>query len=85
MSAFKVPVFWFYGLVGGFQGSTLGAVPTFIGALLGRYYFGKRFGEKNWRQYTPVLAAGFACGMGLIAMGAIAVALVSQSIKEFPF
>jgi len=33
--------------------------------LIGRYYFQKRLGLR-WRQYIPVVAAGFACGMGLI-------------------
>ena len=79
------PVLLIYGFIRGLGMFPHEIIPQMAGAVLGRYYFSKRFGEKNWRQYTPVLAAGFACGMGLIAMGAIAIALISQSIKEFPF
>jgi len=32
-----------------------------------------------------VLLAGFSCGMGLIGMCAIAIALVSQSVTQMPF
>ena len=60
-------------------------LPEIFGALLGRYYFEKRFGQKEWRQYAPVLAAGFACGMGLISMIAIAAALIKQSIAQLPY
>jgi len=45
----------------------------------------KRFGEENWRRWPPVLYAGFSCGMGLVAMLAIAISLVSQSITQMPF
>ena len=40
------------------------------GALLGRYYFLKKYGPM-WRQYAPVLLAGFSCGMGLCGMFAM--------------
>ena len=33
------------------------------GALLARYVLERRFGKARWRQYAPVLFAGFACGM----------------------
>jgi len=79
------PVVLIYGFIRGMGMFPHQVIPQMAGAVLGRYYFARRFGEKEWRQYTPVLAAGFACGMGLIAMCTIAIALVSQSIKEFPF
>ena len=57
----------------------------FGGALIGRYYMRKRFGEENWKKWPPVLYAGFACGMGLVSMLSIAFALISQSITLLPF
>ena len=85
LSKFRLPILLVYGVVQG-----LGQVPHFvfpemIGALLGRYVFQKRFGVKTWRQYTPVLFAGFACGMGLIGMAVVAIVLISKSILQLPY
>jgi len=60
-------------------------VPQLIGGLLGRYYFARRFGVADWRRYAPVLLAGFSCGMGLIAMVAIALGLIAKSVSFLPF
>ena len=79
------PVMLVYGFIRGLGLFPHILLPQLIGALLGRYYFAKRIGEKRWRQYTPVLAAGFACGTGLVGMLAIAFALVSQSVSQMPF
>lgn len=81
----RLPVLTIYGWIRG-----LGMLPHFIvlqliGALIGRYYMRERFGEENWRRWPPVLYAGFSCGTGLIAMLAIAVVLVKQSITQMPF
>jgi hypothetical protein len=85
MSLTKAPMLAFYGAVGGIGGMPADSIPTFIGACLGKYYFAKRFGLHNWRAYTPVLLAGFACGMGLTSMGAIAIALISKAVQPLPF
>ncbi len=84
-TAFKMPLLLFYGLVGGIQGQPMVTIPQFGGALLGRYYFRRRFGEVRWGQYAPVLVAGFGCGTGLTAMTGIAVALVTKSVNYLPF
>jgi hypothetical protein len=57
----------------------------FIGALLGKKYFAKRFGVDKWRSYAPVLLAGFSCGMGLMGMTAIALALIAKSVSFLPY
>lgn len=79
------PVMLIYGFIRGMGQIPHFLIPEILGALLGRFYFEKRFGSKEWRRYTPVLAAGFACGMGLIAMVSIAAALIFQSISQLPF
>ncbi len=84
-SFFKWPVLLFYGFIGGTGALPHDVIPTFIGAWLGRKYFSKRFGLDNWRMYTPVLLAGFACGTGLIAMASIALALIAKSVNYLPF
>ena len=80
-----LPVLFFYGLVSGTQVLPAYAIPQFIGAMLGRYYFQKRYGKENWQAFTPVLVAGYYCGMGLIGMAAVALALLSKSVSRLPF
>ncbi len=85
MYAFRVPVLFYYGFIGGTSAWPGDAVMTFIGAWLGKRFFEKRFGIDQWRMYSPVLLAGFSCGTGLIAMAAIALALIAKSINYLPF
>ena len=82
---FKWPLLFFYGFLGGIGNLPHNTIPTMIGALLGRYYFAKRFGLERWQLYTPVLLAGFACGTGLIGMAAIALALIAKTVNYLPF
>ncbi len=83
--AFKVPLMIFYGLVGGLGQQPMMSIPTFIGGLLGRYYFKNKFGQVKWTQYGPVLGAGFGCGTGLMGMTGIAIALITKSVNYLPF
>jgi hypothetical protein len=79
------PVMLIYGFIRGIGTFPHVVIPQLGGALLGRYYFARRFGKREWQRYTPVLAAGFSCGTGLVGMLAIAFALVSQSVSQMPF
>lgn len=81
----NLPLLFYYGFIGGIGNIPHTAVPMFIGALLGRYYFARRFGMERWQMYTPVLLAGFSCGVGLIGMAAIALALISKTVNYLPF
>ena len=81
----NLPQLFFYGFIGGTQGEPYAIILMFVGAMLGRYYFQKRYGADNWRSYTPVLAAGYYCGMGLIGMAAVSLALLSKSVSPLPF
>lgn len=76
---------WFYGLFGGIGGDPGTGLWALIGALLGKYYMIKKFGLKRWYRYTPVLMAGFGCGVGLVGMATVAVALVSKAVIVKPF
>ena len=76
---------WFYGLFGGIGGDPGTGLWALLGALLGKYYMIKRFGLKRWYRYTPVLMAGFGCGVGLVGMATVAVALVSKAVIVKPF
>ena len=81
LSVFGLPVLLVYGVVRGLGQSTPhGVILEVAGALLGRYYFYKRYGSM-WRQYAPVLLAGFSCGMGLTGMFAMGFALIMKSLS----
>ncbi|MXV78952.1 hypothetical protein F4083_01515 [Candidatus Poribacteria bacterium] len=82
---FKFPSMWFYGIVGGIGADPGSMVARLLGAIIGRFYMIKRFGLKRWFMFNPVLAAGFACGVGLIGMGTVAIALVSKAVIVKPF
>jgi hypothetical protein len=80
LSVLGLPVLLIYGVVRGLGQSTPhGFLLEVIGALLGRFFFLKRYGTM-WRQYAPVLLAGFACGMGLTGMFAMGFALILKSL-----
>ena len=81
----KLPSMWFYGIVGGIGQDPGMMVPRVIGALIGRFYMIKQFGLKRWFMYNPVLAAGFTCGVGLVGMATVAIALVSKAVIVKPF
>jgi hypothetical protein len=85
LASLGAPVMLCYGLVRGL-GTTLaaGMFPQLLGALLGRYYFQKKFGL-NWYQYAPVLLAGFSCGVGLISMFSLGCLLISKAVFQLPY
>jgi len=85
LSLFQLPTLLLYGTITGIQGDPTNAVPMLIAAIVGRYYFAKRFGPENWRRYTPILAAGYGCGFGLIGMVSVAVTLISKAVSQMPF
>ncbi|NQT19005.1 MAG: OPT/YSL family transporter, partial [Planctomycetes bacterium] len=85
LSIFRLPTLLVYGVIGSTGGDPTNAIPTLAAALIGRYYFAKKFGPANWRKYTPILAAGYGCGFGLIGMVSIAISLISKAVSQMPF
>ena len=82
---FGLPVLLVYGIVRGMgQSVPHGLILEVVGALLGRYYFLKHYG-KRWRQYAPVLLAGFSCGMGLMGMFAMGATLILKSLGRLAY
>ena len=80
-----LPVLLIYGVVRGLgQTTPHGLILEVIGALLGRFFFLKRYG-KMWRQYAPVLLAGFSCGMGLTGMFAMGLTLILKSLGRLAY
>jgi len=85
LTAIGASPLFFYGLVGGLASPMWQTMPTFFGALLGRYYFSKRFGNEKWMSYVPIVAAGYGAGIGLIGMIAISIALISKAISQIVY
>lgn len=85
MAYFNMPLIFFYGLVAGVGQPLHAGLPLIIGALAGKYYFSRKFGTDRWNLYVPVVVAGFACGMGLAGMTAVALALIAQCTQTLPF
>lgn len=85
MRSVGAPIMLTYGVVRGL-GQTIphSILPQLLGALIGRFYFQKRLGLK-WRQYVPVVAAGFACGMGLITTVGVGITFLNKAIIKLPF
>jgi len=79
------PVQFFYGMLGGLGVPTHVGINMMIGAIAGRYYFRRKFGEKRWKRYVPVVVAGFSCGMGLAGMTGVAISLIVNCVQELPF
>jgi hypothetical protein len=85
LSLIGLPVLLIYGVVRGLGQSTPhGLILEVVGAFLGRYFFLKKYGPM-WRQYAPVLLAGFSCGMGLSGMFAMGFALIMKSLNHLAF
>ncbi len=86
LAAFSLPTLLIYGVVRGFS-HTLpqGIFFEFLGALIGRFYLERKFGRQKWRQYAPVLLAGYFCGVGLISAASIAVSMISKSVSQMMY
>ena len=80
-----IPTIIFYGFLTGISQNAFLAFPQFLGAVLGRHYFRKRFGDVRWRAYAPILMAGYGCGVGLIGMTTVALKLISSAVKQTVF
>jgi hypothetical protein len=80
-----LPTLFIYGIIRG-----LGALPhtmvlEIVGALIGRYYYQRRFGTQNFLRMAPTLLAGYFTGVGLISMATIAVRLIQAAVSAAPF
>ncbi len=80
LSHFGLPTLLVFGVVRGLDASVpQSIIPMMIGALIGRYVFKKRFGDK-WPQIRIVFAAGVGAGVGLITMLGLGFVLMSKSV-----
>lgn len=85
LSILGLPTLILFGMVRGLGQSMPAAIPfELIGAFLGRYYFRRKFGDM-WMKYILVIGAGYACGMGLVAMVGMAIAILNKMMAPLLF
>ena len=85
LASFRLPIMFVYGMVRGLGTLPHFVFPEMVGAVISQYYFVPRYGARRWKQYATVLMAGYSCGMGLIGMGTIAIAMISKSVSQMPY
>lgn len=85
LSAFSLPTMAVYGFIGGVGQMPHGLIAIIIGAIIGKFYLHKRFGQTQFLQMAPVLCAGYGTGVGLIALVGVAVNLIMKAISAAPF
>lgn len=85
LSWLGLPILLVYGLIRGLdQAAPHVIIPQFIGAMLGRHYFAKKFGDM-WKQYIIVFFAGYSCGIGLMMMLSLGLVFISKSVFQSPY
>jgi hypothetical protein len=85
LSVFGLPVMLIYGFIRGIGDLPHYLVLELFGAMLGRYYFQKKFGANNFLRMAPTIVAGYFTGVGLIGMATIALNLIKQAVTGAPF
>ncbi|RKY61773.1 MAG: hypothetical protein DRP95_02420, partial [Candidatus Latescibacterota bacterium] len=85
LSLFGLPILLIFGYVRSLTTIPHWMATEIIGALLARYYFWNKYGKQQWRLYAAVLSVGFAAGMALTGMAAIAIALIQKSVSVLIF
>lgn len=82
---FGAPTMLFFGVVRGLgQTAPHTVVPNFIGAIIGKYYFERKFG-REWRKMIPVVSSGFFVGTGLISMLSVGIVFLSKAISTVSY
>ena len=85
LSLFRLPILLVFGLVRGLGQTTPAAIILeMAGALVGRFYFRKKFGDR-WLKFAPVLSAGFACGVGVAALVTVAFTIINKMLSPLIF
>ncbi len=85
LSGFGFPIMFVYGLLRGFGNLPHTMLLEIVGAMLGRFYFRKKYGAENFMRLAPILVAGYFTGVGLISMASIALRLISTAVSAAPF
>jgi hypothetical protein len=85
LTIFQGPILLLYGFVRGAGMMPHYVVLEIIGAVLGRYYYQKKYGSTNFLRMAPTVLAGYFTGVGLVGMATIGMTLIKASVSSLPF
>ncbi len=82
---FGAPTMLFFGVVRGLgQTAPHTVIPNFIGALVGKFYFEKRY-KREWRKMIPVVSSGFFVGTGLISILSVGFVFLAKAVSTVAY
>lgn len=82
---FGAPTMLFFGVVRGLgQTAPHTVVPNFIGALLGKFVFERRY-KREWRKMIPVVSSGFFVGTGLISILSVGFVFLAKAVSTVAY
>ena len=84
LSVTGIPLAYYFGTVSGIGVFPYITIP-YAFALIIRSLIEKKVGEVNFRRNKPIMAAGFAAGMGLAGMLIVMVVLIKSAISAIPY
>ena len=80
-----IPLAFYYGVFRGLGQLPHTMVLELVGVLVARFWLWKRFGKERFVRLAPIIFAGYLTGVGLVAMGAIALRLIQAAVSISPF
>ena len=82
---FGAPTMLFFGVVRGLgQTAPHTVVPNFLGALIGKFYFERRY-KREWRKMIPVVSSGFFVGTGLISILSVGFVFLAKAVSTVAY
>ena len=82
---FGAPTMLFFGVVRGLgQTAPHTVIPNFLGALIGKFYFERRY-KREWRKMTPVVSSGFFVGTGLISILSVGFVFLAKAVSTVAY
>lgn len=82
---FGAPTMLFFGMVRGLgQTAPHTVIPNFVGAMIGRFYFERKYG-REWRKMIPVVSSGFFVGTGLISILSVGFVFLAKAVSTVTY
>ncbi|MBR1835846.1 MAG: peptide transporter [Kiritimatiellae bacterium] len=82
---FGAPTMLFFGIVRGLgQTAPHTVVPNFIGALLGKFVFERKW-KREWRKMIPVVSSGFFVGTGLVSILSVGFVFLAKAVSSVAY
>ena len=82
---FGAPTMLFFGVVRGLgQTAPHTVIPNFLGALIGKFYFERRY-KREWRKMIPVVSSGFFVGTGLVSILSVGFVFLAKAVSTVAY